>query len=35
MEIVAYYLHRNLVAYKSHGKIRVRLAKLCNLNVSL
>jgi hypothetical protein len=35
MEIVAYHLHRNLVAYKSHRKKRIRLAKLYNLNVSL
>jgi hypothetical protein len=35
MEIVEYHLHRNLVAYKSHRKKKVRLAKLYNINVSL
>jgi hypothetical protein len=35
MEIVEYHLYRNLVAYTSHRKRRVRQAKLYNINVSL
>ena len=35
MEIVAYHLRRNLTAYKSHRKKRLRLAKLYNINVAL
>jgi hypothetical protein len=35
MEIVEYHLHRNLVAYKSHRKKRVKLVKLLKIKVSL
>ena len=35
MEIVQYHLHRNLTAYKSHRKKRVKLAKFYNINVTL
>jgi hypothetical protein len=35
MEIVEYHIHRNLVAYKSHRKKRLKLAKLLNIDVSL
>jgi hypothetical protein len=35
MEIVKYHINRNLIAYKSHRKKRLRLAKRLNLNVSL
>jgi hypothetical protein len=35
MEIVEYHLHRNLVAYKSHRKKRVKLAKFYKIKVAL
>ena len=35
MEIVKYHLHRNLVAYKSHRKKKVGMAKFYNIEVSL
>ena len=35
MEIVQYHLIRNLTAYKSHRKKKVKLAKFYNINVSL
>lgn len=35
MEIVQYHLQRNLVAYRSHRKKRIKLAKYYNINVSL
>ena len=35
MEIVQYHLSRNLTAYKSHRKKRVKLAKFYEINVSL
>ncbi len=35
MEIVQYHLRRNLTAYKSHRKKRVKLAKFYNIDVSL
>ncbi len=35
MEIVEYHLHRNLAAYKSHRKKRVRLAKQLKIKDAL
>jgi len=35
IEIVEYHMNRNLVAYKSHRKKRLKLAKRSNINVSL
>jgi SRSO17 transposase len=35
MEIVQYHLIRNLTAYRSHRKKRVKLAKIHNINLSL
>jgi len=35
MEIVEYHIYRNLVAYKSHRKKRVKMAEQLNINVSL
>ena len=35
MEIVQYHLTRNLTAYKSHRKKRVKLAKFYNIDLSL
>jgi hypothetical protein len=35
IEIVQYHLRRNLTAYESHRKKRVKLAKFYNINVSL
>jgi hypothetical protein len=32
MEIVEYHINRNLVAYKSHRKKRLKLAKKLNIN---
>jgi hypothetical protein len=35
MEIVEYHLHRNLVAYESHRKTKMKLAELLNIKVAL
>jgi len=35
MEIVEYHLHRNLIAYKSHRKKKLKMAEAQNINVSL
>lgn len=35
LEIVRYHIVRNFIAYKSHRKKRVALAKYLNLQVSL
>jgi hypothetical protein len=35
MEIVQYYLRRNLVAYSSHRKRRLKMAAELNINVAL
>jgi hypothetical protein len=35
MEIVEYHINRNLVAYKSHRKKRLKLAEHLKINVSL
>ena len=35
MEIVQYHLHRNLIAYKSHRKKKLKVAEAYNINVSL
>ena len=35
MEIVEYHINRNLVAYKSHRKKRLKLAEQLDINVSL
>ena len=35
MEIVEYHLHRNLVAYESHRKTKLKLAKSLNIKVAL
>jgi len=35
MEIVEYHIKRNLVAYKSHRKKRLKMAEELNINISL